>query len=87
MCFGGVEGGKEGEAAGPTACILVPEVFVAAVGSSVRLLCGAHLGLQKIWSGASHEGVMSLSRFQEHHSRHAKDTNVLHMKVLHRKSA
>lgn len=50
----------------------------------VRVLCGAHMGLQEIWSGASPKVVMSLSCFQEHHSRHTKDTNIFCMKVLHR---
>lgn len=48
------------------------------------MLCGAHLGLQEIWSGASPKGVTSHSCFQEHHSRHTKDTNIFCMKALHR---
>lgn len=40
MCFWGAEGGKEGEAAGLTACILVPEVLVAALSSGEAAVWG-----------------------------------------------
>lgn len=71
------------EAAGISSCILT------AVLSGVRVFCGAHLGLQKIGGGGggSPEGVTSLSRFQAHHSKNTKDTNVFCIKFLHRMTA
>lgn len=48
------------------------------------MLCGAHLGLQEIWSRASPKGSTSLSCFQEHKGRHTKDRGIFCMKVLDR---